>query len=138
MINWTPSDFFDDETREGILGGAKKLLREFLWSCDTRLVRNGDGKMATPVPRVYCVAFYEEPILARIRGCVCFGRIGVALRPPRCGGQPHTGSRGSAAGSSERTGSNQRGRSKAVSGRRTPPQSRGAGRAARKGRGRHL
>src|SRR6202171_1172525 len=36
-----------------------------------RLVsRRPDGKIATPVPRPYCVAFYEGPILAKIRGSV--------------------------------------------------------------------
>src|ERR1700682_3992250 len=32
--------------------------------------RRPDGKIATPVPRPYCVAFYEGPILAKIRSRV--------------------------------------------------------------------
>src|SRR6266850_5630207 len=35
-----------------------------------RAVASEDGKIATPVPRAYCVAFYEGPILAEIRRCV--------------------------------------------------------------------
>jgi hypothetical protein len=27
----------------------------------------GDGEMGTPVPRGYCVCFWQEPILAKIR-----------------------------------------------------------------------
>jgi hypothetical protein len=33
--------------------------------------RGEDGEIATPVPRVYCTAFWEGPILAEIRGGRC-------------------------------------------------------------------
>jgi hypothetical protein len=33
--------------------------------------RGEDGEIATPVPRACCMAFWEEPILAEIRGRAC-------------------------------------------------------------------
>src|SRR5713101_1706699 len=109
--------------------------------------------MATPVPRLGCAAFYEGPILGKIRGFVPgLGRFswqqqsGYGFRRPR-NGQGFRGSkagefaaRGAGAGRQDRkgTGAIARGGSETISGRGTPPQSGVAVRTARKRGGCHL
>src|SRR6266404_8500321 len=67
-----------------------------------RAAASEDGKIATPVPRAYCVAFCEGPILAEIRRCVsALGESALRCGCRGCGGPLCAGSRGSDSQSSK-------------------------------------
>src|SRR6266702_1516126 len=91
--------------------------------------------MATPVPRAGCAPFWEEPILAEIRGSAresCeFVFLGEAMAA-------RTGREHCEAENPRGRGTSASGGCESVSGRRSPPQSCGAVRTAGKGRCCHL